>query len=45
MLGTLLSRKAATLKELETYYSAEDVFDMLEVIIVDEYNAALANKD
>jgi len=37
-----LSHGKATLKELETYYSLEDVYFMLEVISIDNHNRKLA---
>ena len=35
----------ATLHELDTVYGVQDVYDMLEVITVDDYNNALANRE
>jgi len=35
----------ATLHELDTAYGVQDVYDMLEVITVDDYNMALANRE
>lgn len=37
-IGALLSNDKATLKELQTFYSLEDVYDMLEVLNVDVHN-------
>jgi hypothetical protein len=37
-IGAVVSRGKATLHELETVYGAEDLQDMLEVIVVDAYN-------
>ena len=34
----------ATLHELDTVYGVRDVYDMLEVISVDDYNNAIANQ-
>ena len=34
----------ATLHELDTVYGVKDVYDILEVITVDDYNTALANQ-
>jgi hypothetical protein len=34
----------ATLHELESCYGLEDVYDMLEIIMVDDYNKELANR-
>lgn len=44
VIGTLLARRMVTLHELDTVYGTKDVYDMLEVITVDDYNNALANK-
>jgi hypothetical protein len=33
------------LHELETVYGLEDAYDMLEVVIVDAHNNALANQE
>jgi len=35
----------ATLNELDTVYGTQDVYDMLEVILVDKYNKALSEKE
>lgn len=40
-----MSSKMATLYELQTIYGVEDVYDMLEVLNVDNHNQELANKD
>lgn len=45
VIGTLLSKRMATLHELDTVYGVRDVYDMLEVITVDDYNNALANRE
>lgn len=38
IIGLIVSKKLATLKELEEYYSLEDVIDLLEIIEIDCYN-------
>jgi len=35
----------ATLNELATVYGMTDVYDMLEVIAVDDYNEALSRQE
>ena len=45
VIGTLLSKRMATLHELDTVYGVQDVYDMLEVLTVDDYNNALANRE
>lgn len=37
-IGALLSARMATLYELDTVYGIEDVYNMLEVLAVDNYN-------
>ena len=38
----LISRRLATLRELETYYSYEDALDMAEILRVDNHNERVA---
>jgi hypothetical protein len=45
VIGTLLSKRMATLHELDTVYGVRDVYDMLEVITIDDYNRNLANRE
>ena len=33
-----MSRKLATLKELQTFYSLEDAYNLLEIVMVDNHN-------
>jgi hypothetical protein len=40
----VVSAKQATLHECETVYSVEDVYLMLEVLMVDAHNRAVADK-
>ena len=44
-IATLLSKRMATLHELDTVYVVRDVYDMLEVVTIDDYNNALANRE
>ena len=37
-IGMVVSHKMATLNELQTVYGLEDVYDMIEVILVDNHN-------
>lgn len=39
-IGILISQKMATLHELDTVYGVQDVYDMLEILTVDNYNNA-----
>ena len=45
IIGTLLSKRMATLHELDTVYGTRDVYDMLEIISIDDYNHALAKQE
>jgi hypothetical protein len=45
VLATLISKRMATLHELDTVYGTQDVYDMLEVVTVDDYNSAIANRE
>lgn len=38
VIGTLVSARMATLHELQTVYSVEDAYNMLEVLSVDHHN-------
>ena len=40
-LGVIISRRLATLHELGTVYGVQDVYDMLEIIAVDDFNRGL----
>lgn len=40
----MISSGRATLHELDTVYSVEDVYLMLEVVMVDAYNQRVVNK-
>ena len=41
----IVSRKLATLAELQTIYGLEDAYDLLEIIHVDNHNESLAYKE
>lgn len=41
----LISKRHATLHQLDTVYGVRDVYDMLEVAIVDDHNARVAHAD
>ena len=40
----IISRGVATLNELDTFYGIEDMYDMLEIIVIDSHNRYIANK-
>ncbi|KVP59464.1 transcription elongation factor GreA [Burkholderia ubonensis] len=41
-IGAVISRRLATLHELQTVYGQDDLHDLLEIIIVDSYNERVA---
>jgi hypothetical protein len=43
-IGMVVSSKMATLHELGTIYSIEDMYDMLEIIAIDAHNLMIARK-
>lgn len=43
-IGAVLSSRMATIVELDTVLSMEDVYDMLEIIMVDAHNKQIAEK-
>jgi hypothetical protein len=43
-IGTVVSSRLATLHELDTVYSTEDLYALLEIIAVDAHNKRLAAK-
>lgn len=45
IIGTLLSKRIATLHELDTVYGVRDVYDMLEIVSTDDYNQAIAKQE
>lgn len=44
IIGAVVSSRLATLVELETVLGAEDVYVLLEVMMVDAYNQRIAAK-
>lgn len=43
IIGALISAKLATLHELQTVYSLEDAYNLLELLIVDRFNERVLN--
>ncbi|WP_232444275.1 transcription elongation factor GreA [Burkholderia ubonensis] len=41
-IGAVISRRLATLHDLQTVYGQDDLHDLLEIIIVDSYNERVA---
>lgn len=44
MISAVIINRLATLHELQTVYSYEDLFDLLEILQVDAYNQAMAQQ-
>ena len=42
-IATVVSSRHATLHELDTVYSVQDLWELLEIITVDSYNTNLVN--
>lgn len=45
LMGLLLARDKATLRDLETYYSYEDALNLAEVIRITDHNTRISWKD
>ena len=45
IIGRLISKRVATLHELGSVYGVKDAYDMLEVVNIDDYNAALSRQE
>jgi 4-diphosphocytidyl-2C-methyl-D-erythritol kinase len=45
MIGAVVSRRLATLHELDTVYGTQDVYDLMEIAAVDDYNQKEFNKE
>ncbi len=43
-VGTVVSKGFATLHELSTVYGLQDLYDMLEIIAVDNHNQRIIDK-
>jgi hypothetical protein len=44
-IGAIISNKLATMHELDSVLSTEDMFDLLEIIAIDSYNQRIVNKE
>lgn len=45
LIGVIVSKKFATLHELETIYGGEDAYNLYEIIAVNNHNEELVNKE
>jgi len=43
-IALVISKKLATLHELQTVYGCQDLYDLLEIIMIDHYNESLLYK-
>ncbi|OMQ49987.1 transcription elongation factor GreA [Burkholderia pseudomallei] len=43
-IGAVVSRRLATLHELQTVYGQDDLHDLLEIILVDSHNERIATE-
>lgn len=44
IFGLIISKKLATLKEIKTIYTYDECLDLLDIILVDNYNDYLVNE-
>ena len=44
-IGAIVSAKLASLLELDTVLSTEDMFDLLEILAIDAHNQRVVNKE
>ena len=44
VIGAVVGHGSATLRDLQEIYSAEDAYDLLEIIMVDNYNERLVSQ-
>jgi hypothetical protein len=45
VIAAIVSHRMATLHELQSVYGAQDAYDLVEIIRVDDYNQALARQE
>jgi hypothetical protein len=43
-LGMIISRRLATLHELDTVYGIEDLWNLIEIALVDNHNESIAQR-
>jgi hypothetical protein len=44
IVGSVVSHRLATFHELDTIYGTEDLYNMMEIIAVDNHNQRVMNK-
>lgn len=45
LFGMIISSKMATLSELQTIYSMDDVYTLYDIVCTDNYNSFIINKN
>lgn len=45
LIGMVVSKRLATLYELDTVYGIEDMWNLIEIAVVDAHNASLAPRE
>lgn len=45
MIGVIVSKGLATLNELQTVYGAEDLYNLIEIVAVDNHNQNLKPRE
>ena len=45
MIARVISAKYATLHELQSVYGAEDLYNLLEIVAVENYNTNIMNRE
>lgn len=45
IIGTVISKRLATLAELQSVYGVKDAYDLLEICTVDDYNEWLMRQE
>lgn len=43
-IGSVISARLATMAEIETVLGMEDIYDLLEIMAVDEHNKRIASR-
>jgi len=45
IFGAIISKKLATLKDIQTFYTYEDCLDLLDIVLVDVHNENIMLED
>lgn len=45
MIGVIISKGLASLHELQSVYGAEDLYNLIEIVAVDSYNANIKPRE